>query len=214
MTPQQTLSFQGRPEVKEFYLTRARAHRQADEILKGQYWADGKGCAVGCLIHGDRHEELARELGIPVPMAYLIDLLFEGQPNDTAKDFPVRFVEAIPVGVDLEPVMDRFFLALLSDPEQGVLLSANDAVREPIEAVIKLYRRQVEGDPPSRDEWSAADSAADSAANRAAYSAAYRAAYSAAYSAADSNHTLWQAEILLSLLTQAGSQQPKEMAHA
>jgi hypothetical protein len=33
-------------------------------------------------------------------------------PNDDAKKFPLRFVQAIPIGADLERVMDRFFLAL------------------------------------------------------------------------------------------------------
>lgn len=203
-TTKQVLTFHGRPEIKAFFVSRARSHREADEIVKGQYWQDGKGCAVGCLIHGDRHAQLAEELGIPLQMAYLIDHLLEGQPNEPAKDFPVRFVEAIPVGVDLEPVMDRFFLALLSNPQHGVILSANAAVRDPIETVIALYRRQVEGNYPSREEWRAAYSAAYRAADSAADSAAYRAAYRAAYS----NHYAWQAEVLLTLLAQAG--QPRE----
>lgn len=72
-----------------------------------------------------------------------------------------------------------FFLALLSDPEQGVMLSANDSVRPQIQAVIDLYIRQVAADYPSVDEWSAADSAAAG------------------------NHFLWQAELLISLLKAA-----------
>jgi hypothetical protein len=213
------LSYKGDKAIKAFYVKRARAHQKADEIVKGTYWENGKGCAVGCLVHGSSHEELAKELAIPLQMAYLIDRLFEGMPTENAKHFPLRFVQATPVGADLEKVMDRFFLALLSDPEQGVMLSANDSVRPQIQAVIDLYTRQVAADYPSVEEWRAADRAAyragdragDRAASSAAYSAADRAAYRAASSAADSaaywaaytNHYLWQAELLLSLLKSA-----------
>jgi hypothetical protein len=180
--------------TKRKFVARAKAHQLADQIVKGQYWEDGKGCAVGCLVHGDSHQDLADQLGIPLQMAFLIDLLFEGMPVEQSKIFPLRFVQAIPTGKDLEPVMDRFFLALLSDPTQGVMLSANDSVKDQIQAIIDLYTRQVALDYPSVEEWRAAaraayraaDSAAYSAASSAAYRAADRAADRAAYSAASS----------------------------
>lgn len=34
-------------EIKTKYLDRVKAHAKADEIVKGQYWQEGKGCAVG-----------------------------------------------------------------------------------------------------------------------------------------------------------------------
>jgi hypothetical protein len=213
--------------TKRKFVARARKHQLADEIVKGTYWQNGKGCAVGCLVHGSSHKQLAEELGIPLQMAHLIDRLFEGMTLAESKAFPLKFVESIPVGTDLEPVMDRFYLALLSDPEHGVMLSANDSVRPAIQTVIDLYTRQVAADYPSSKEWRAAACAADRAADMAAYgaadgaaySAAYRAAdgaaYSAAYSAADRaadgaaysaavvNHYLWQSEMLISLLKSA-----------
>jgi hypothetical protein len=176
--------------TKRKFTARARKHQLADEIIKGKYWEGGKGCAVGCLVHGESHAQLAEELGMPIQMAYLIDRLFEGMPLDKAKAFPLRFVKSLPVGKDLGPVMDRFLLALLSDPENGVMLSVSESVRPAIQTVIDLYTRQVAGDYPSREEWRAADSAAYSAAysgvDSAAASAVYRAAYSAAASAAAS----------------------------
>lgn len=29
-------------KIKEKYLSRVRAHKRADEIIKGKYWEDGK----------------------------------------------------------------------------------------------------------------------------------------------------------------------------
>lgn len=80
--------------AKRKFVARAKSHQLADEIVKGTYWRDGKGCAVGCLVHGSSHERLASELGIPVQMAYLIDRLFEGMPLEQSKMFPLRFVKA------------------------------------------------------------------------------------------------------------------------
>ena len=184
------IAFHGKQEVKDFYLARAKAHFAADEIVHGQYWEDGKGCAVGCLIHSNSHSQLAKEINIPIEMAFLIDGLFEGMSNGTAKSFPVRFIESIPVGAELDCVIDRYLLALLSDNDHGVIISANNRTRKPIQDVIDLFARQVSGHGvPTVDEWtaaaySAAYSVADSVADSAAYSAADMAAYSVAYSAA------------------------------
>ena len=51
-------------KIKEKYLSRVRAHALADEIVKGKYWEGGKGCAVGCTIHGSQHKNYEKELGI------------------------------------------------------------------------------------------------------------------------------------------------------
>jgi hypothetical protein len=192
-----TLSFHGDPAIKQIYVSRAEGHFAADEIVKGQYWEDGKGCAVGCLVHGSSHERLAREIGIPLQMAYLIDQLFEGQPNGHSKSFPVRFIQAVPVGVDLSGVMDRWYFALLSDPKRGAIAFANDAVRPSIQRVIDLYADRIGGKDPSSAAWDAA------------WDAAWAAAGDAAGDAARRNHFIWQAELLLSLLVAAT---PEEVA--
>lgn len=40
------LSYHGDKAVKAKYLRRVRAHEKADEIVKGTYWQNGKGCAA------------------------------------------------------------------------------------------------------------------------------------------------------------------------
>jgi len=42
---------------KDAIIGQLKLHCDADEIIKGQYWEDGKGCAVGCTIHSDNHAE-------------------------------------------------------------------------------------------------------------------------------------------------------------
>lgn len=52
MSDKKILAFFGDPKIKAKYLRRVKAHYKADEIIKGTYWENGKGCAVGCTIEG------------------------------------------------------------------------------------------------------------------------------------------------------------------
>ena len=59
-------AFHGDPTIKTKYLDRVQAHAKADQLVQGYgYWKDGKGCAVGCTIHGSRHRDYETELGTP-----------------------------------------------------------------------------------------------------------------------------------------------------
>jgi hypothetical protein len=100
-------AFHGDPAVKEKYINRVRAHAAADEIAKGFYWEHGRGCAVGCTIHGDDHERYETVLGIPEGLALLEDYAFEALALRDAKKFPLAFLEAIAVGADLSGVEEQ-----------------------------------------------------------------------------------------------------------
>jgi hypothetical protein len=108
-------SYYSDPSIKSVYLARVAGHADADEIIKGRYWENGKGCAVGCTIHGETHESFERELGIPQMLAWLEDVIFEGLPNRLAKTWPERFLSSIAPGKDLSPVGWRFLHWLLSE---------------------------------------------------------------------------------------------------
>ena len=51
------LAYHADPALKASTLAQMAAHREADQIVQGQYWERGRGCAVGCLTHElfDRH---------------------------------------------------------------------------------------------------------------------------------------------------------------
>jgi hypothetical protein len=59
------LAYHNDPKIKAQYLRRVRAHEKMDEIIQGKYWERGRGCAVGCTIHGSDHTQYETELGIP-----------------------------------------------------------------------------------------------------------------------------------------------------
>jgi hypothetical protein len=175
------LAFHGKSEIKETYLARVRAHALADEIAHGFYWENGKGCAVGCTIHSGAHKNYETELGIPIMLARLEDRLFEGMSNGKSKEFPERFLSAIPVGADLSLVGWKFLHWLLTEE----LVSSDhpkvkDAIKRSADVLVPLTK----GLPVDREEAIAARIEANCAASCASCAAAAAAAAAAFYPAA------------------------------
>jgi hypothetical protein len=159
----------GKQEMKDLKLAQVRAHRMADQIIKGKYWENGKGCAVGCTVHSSDHSAYEREMGIPRLLARLEDCLFERLPNERAMTWPEEFLEAIQIGADLSLVGARFMHWLLVDPKEGVIQHANtDQTREAIQKIAALYARKIGGSPVSINDWLVAAAAAAAAADAAA----------------------------------------------
>ena len=175
-------AFHDDPEIQKKYIGRLEKHYKLDEIVKGQYWEDGKGCAVGCTVHSNSHNCYELELGVPEWVARLEDTLFEGMPNEKAKEFPLKLLKAIPIGFEnWQHIYHQLCAFVLEDICKN---TDNKLVHDAICNIITLHKTE------SKDEsaWSAARSAAWSARSAAwsARSAAWSAARSAAWSAARS----------------------------
>ncbi len=187
------LSFHNDPAIKDKYVARLKAHAKADEFIKGKYWENGKGCAVGCTIHSSSHNAYETELGIPEWLAQLEDRIFEGLDNGDAKKFAVDFLISIPVGANLEPIKWKFCAFILKENIERVLNLTldNKLKREVIEAIQKCLA--VHEDAIQSGQWD--ESAARSAANAAiAAASAARSAASAASAAASAASAAWSAE--------------------
>ena len=168
-------AYHNSPQLKSDILATLAAHRAADEIVKGQYWQDGKGCAVGCTIKSGNHMAYESQFGIPVVLAQIEDRIFEGLPNDKAMLWPERFMSAINVGADLSLVGWKFQWWLLTDEAVNPGINhplVKDAVKLCADALYPLTKETPAG-------WSAARVAARSTALNAA-----RVAESAALNAA------------------------------
>ncbi len=178
------IAYHGDEAIKSAILAQLSVHRLADELVKGQYWEDGKGCAVGCTLYSGNHIEYEVRFGIPVVLARLEDRIFEGLPNGRAKAWPERFMGAIRPCANLAMVWPRFALWLLTEelPQRTVKYPKCTAA---LADVAALYREFVEtGTSPAIDRWlKARKAAADAAA--AAYATHAAAAAYAAYAAAD-----------------------------
>lgn len=177
------LTFQNPNYTKEALMAQLQAHYDADEIIQGKYWENGKGCAVGCAIHTKNHIEYELRYGVPRELAILQDVIFENLHNQNAKEWVMDFWRPIKQGKYLTGVWNKLVVWILSDDIYGVLRHVQDAKfkqqKEPIERVLNMY---LSGD------FSAARVAARVAA-RAAYVAAYVAGYvGRAAAAADASY--------------------------
>jgi len=106
------LTYHGCHELKGRVLEEIKQHQLADAIVQGTYWRDGKGCAVGCLTQEPTggHNQYEGRWGIPAEMAWLEDAIFEGLSVGASKVWPMEFMSAIPVGVEIDP--ETFFRVL------------------------------------------------------------------------------------------------------
>ena len=180
------MSFFGSQCLRDAVVERVREHQRLDQIAQSIYWDGSKGCAIGCVLHSGEHMAFEQQLGLPVFLAYLDEHIFEKLPLEEAKGWPLRFIEAVPVGVDLELVFPRFMHWLLSDPD-GVRQYADARTVPIMDTIVAMYARRIEGIPfdvaAAGAAWDAAGAAARTAARTDAWAAA-GAAVDAAWAAA------------------------------
>jgi hypothetical protein len=187
------IAYHGDPKIKERLLAQLQAHHDADEIVKGKYWENGKGCAVGCTVHSGDHAQYEPLYGIPQMLARLEDTIFEGLPNERSKMWAIEFADAVEEGTDLSLVGWKFQHWLLIDEKINPGIN-HPLVRDAVKRCADVLADLANGKPLNVESArSAARSAAESAA-RSAESAA-RSAESAARSAARSARSAaWSAE--------------------
>jgi hypothetical protein len=183
------LAYHNNPELKAGIMEQIRAHRLADEIAQGAYYAANgtvKACAVGCVLHDPEggHQRYESEFGIPAQLAYLEDGLFESMSPEAALAWPERFMGAIAPGADLSGVWPRFAIWLMVDEKWGVVGATDDAeVQSICRRVAEGYRRALDSDPLSDEDAAALtwDARAARAARAIWAARAARAAWGAAW---------------------------------
>lgn len=149
-------AFHKDPAIKKKYIDRVSEHEKADAIVKGKYWENGKGCAVGCTIEGNDHKRYEIELGVPEAIARLENFLFERLPNESAKTFPRRFLEAIKPGAKLHLVAPKFIVFVLKDVMKVKEAAEDKNVIKAITQTIRLWQAVIDGTIPKEPAWSAA----------------------------------------------------------
>ena len=203
------LAFHNDPALAEMIRNQVQAHYDADEIVQGRYWENGKGCFIGCIAHGDSVATVEQLTGWPIMLTRIAENIFEGLPNDKAKDFLPRTMAAPKIGADLSLVSWKFLHWLVDDVlrEYGT-----DDVRIACAPALEIVAAKARGDTVTRAAARAAADAAAAAAYAAyaAADAAAAAAYAAdaaadaaAYAAADAAARERQADKLIELLEDA-----------
>ena len=183
------LAYNNDPKVKQKYVNRMIAHRKADEVIQGEGFNNGRGCAIGCTLDKYDHNAWAIEIcgddgGEHVELGRLVDGIFESLPKDKAPQFAQDVLEAIPHGADLSLVTTEFKLWLLKDKEHGVYKYADSQGKKAINQVAGLLRRKIAGVKVRQKSWVAARVAARTADEDTAEDATWDAASAAASAAA------------------------------
>jgi hypothetical protein len=193
-------AFHNDMSIKNKYTARVLAHFEADELIKGRYWENGRGCAVGCTIHGAEHARYETELGIPEWLALLEDTIFEGLPLERAKVWPSEFLNVIHVGAELEKVKAPFMIFILKSTLDKFDHEKSPEVKAVVERVIALYERgdATQEEFAARAAWAAEAADAARAAAWAARAEAWAeaAAEAAAWAAADRAYIKFADELL------------------
>ena len=71
------------------------AHIEADALIRGQYWGDGKGCFIGCLTHSDDPAPAFERFGLPVAVLRIAEGIFEALPDDEGRAFCAALPDAV-----------------------------------------------------------------------------------------------------------------------
>lgn len=175
------LSWYNNPDLKQAAIDGMRAHRIADELVKGHYiHVDGafSGCAVGCVLRDlaelgptnsedNPHEQYSNVAGLPLWIAHLHDHFFEVLPHPDNQQFAEDLLIAIPVGVDLTTAYHKFMIWLLTDDIHGSRQYCDDDGKSATDAVVSLHKRLISGDMPVDKEWAAARNVAGAAQSNA-----------------------------------------------
>ena len=196
-------SFKNDPSLKELHVEQAKKHYEQDMLIAGTYGETDtdvfRGCSVGCFAYeisgqtdDNPHKIVADDRGLPECLIHLQDRIFEGLSLEDRKKWHVPLAEAIPVGIDLEPV--RHKLAIMRMDKLIALqqrnIGASNIVQQTID-VLNIVRQCHEAEL-SKDScnWAAAVVAADwsaaSAWSAEAAAASSRSAASAAWAASAS----------------------------
>jgi len=187
--------------IKEKLLNQLQSHYDSDEIIKGVYWKNGKGCAIGCAIHSNDHSLYEKLYNLPIWIAKVQDVIFEGLSNDKAKEWPLLFTKSVNVGSDLNQIKIPFLIFVAESTLDKFDHEKFPAVKKSIEKILSLLKNDyinyttaaADAYVAAADAYAAADAAyaaaaADADADAyAAADAAYAASASASYAAASAS---------------------------
>ena len=155
------LSYHNDFKIKEKYQAKFQAHRDADEVTQGSR----KGCFVGCTLNSYDHNRFPDELGWPVWLGHLAEVIFEGLLKSECAQFGTDLLKAVPVGVDLEPIQHVIAIKRLENITDNCKDYEDiEGLKSAIQLIIECHHLTLKCKPC---DWDAAESAARSAAESA-----------------------------------------------
>lgn len=201
-------SFYDNMSIKALCIKNIQLQADAGNLVQGIEWENASGGFIGCSINKYDFELWSKETGLPKWLGYYCEQIFQGLKYADALHFAINIYQAIPVGVDLTPVihmtaMDRMdrLLSIVSglDIDQDLKNKVNSS----IESVKKLNQKVLNGHNVSDDEWLAAREDAWTASWTAAWTRSWAAERAAGWASEQSpeREVSWSAERSASCFT-------------
>ena len=196
-------TFNNNKELKQELIKNLQHHQDLDAFIQGA-WLDVdsgkvkdigfKGCFYGCTMqtNQDPIEKFSEKYNIDLWYCYITEKIFEGLPKGEYEKFPLRSIEILPIGVDINKIKSLFHYRVLEDQLQ--FCKSDEKVTKSILKCMELFKTPFD-QIDELEAREAAESAAESAAEAAAWSAAESAAMSAAWSLSrlTAESTAWSA---------------------
>jgi len=186
-------TFNGDKKLKAELVKELKHHQKLDAFIQGSWLtkensdeSNFKGCFYGCTMQSEDNpiQKFSDKYNIDLWFCHLTEKLFEGLPNREYQDFPLKSIQLLPIGLDLNKLKSKFHYALLMDEKMGQInyCGDNEKCRKAIIQCAELFK--VNFDKIDESAAGSARSAAESAAESAAGSArSARSAESIAWSA-------------------------------
>jgi thioredoxin len=167
-------AFYGDPALRNTVVERVRQHIDAEQIAPAERLpicdeANGRYSLMGAALHSADLDRYEGTFGIPAELGtleecvhnYFMQFVSDAQGKrflfrEQARDYPIDWLQSIPLGADLQSVTPRFLSWLLLDLIDMPQLRVSDDVKTVAREVAALHRRTAEGQPPSAQEWQAA----------------------------------------------------------
>ena len=175
------------------HIERMETHIEADELVCGTGFEDGKGCFIGCTFDRYDHEYAALSTGVPEWLWYLADELHESMSRSVDRgDMALKLLHGFEKCEDFDALERAIHIYIQRQNIERVTALEIDAalkseVLAAIDAVISCHEAALPVDAP---DWAAARSAA-ALAGRSAQVSVTSEAGSAEWSAA---LAAWSAE--------------------
>ena len=178
------------------HIERMKAHIEADELVCGTGFEDGKGCFIGCTFDRYDHEHAALSTGVPEWLWYLADELHESMSRSVDRgDMALKLLHGFEKCEDFDALERAIHIYIQRQNIERVTALEIDAalkseVLAAIDAVISCHEAAL---PVGAPEWAAARSAAEAASTSAQVSVTSEAG-SAKWSAALAARSAAEAE--------------------
>lgn len=101
-----------------------KAHLDADQLVKGQYWENDQGCFIACLTHSNNPVDAFERFGLPIVVLRIAENIFERLPYEEGRLFFAALPDAVGRdGKDLSRCHWAFLAAELRalPPQKGAL---------------------------------------------------------------------------------------------